>query len=84
MTCKQFKPDPALSPYIDAFWEVTSDGTKPVIEHIMPDCCIDIIINLGIDVVADGSGFIMKNEKAYLVGTMKRYKDNIREAGSHL
>ncbi len=84
MTYKQFKPDPALSPYIDAFWEVTSDDAKPVAEHIMPDCCMDIIINLGADVVADGSGLIMKNERAYLVGTMTRYIDTIREPGTRL
>ena len=84
MTYTQFKPDPLLSPYIDAFWEVTSDEKKPFTERIMPDCCIDIIINLGTDVVADGSGFIMKNERAYLVGTMTRYKDTAREPGTRL
>ena len=50
----------------------------------MPDCCIDIIMNLGTDVMADGSGTMMKNEKAYLIGTMTRYKDTTREPGTHL
>jgi AraC-like DNA-binding protein len=84
MPYKQFKPDPALSSYIDAFWEVTSDETTSFTERIMPDCCIDIIINLGTDVVADDSGVIMKNERAYLIGTMTRYKDTIREPGTRL
>ena len=56
MPYKEFKPDPVLSPYIDAFWEVTSCESKSFTERIMPDCCIDIIINLGADVMADGSG----------------------------
>jgi AraC-like DNA-binding protein len=84
MSYKQFKPDAALSPYIDAFWEVTSDESKSFTERIMPDCCIDIIINLGTDVVADHSGLIMKNERAYLIGTMTRFKDTIREPGTRL
>ena len=84
MPYNQYKPDPALSPYIDAFWEVTSDEPKSFTERIMPDCCIDIIINLGADVMADDSGFIMKNERAYLIGTMTRYKDTVREPGTRL
>ncbi|HET7000097.1 MAG TPA: helix-turn-helix transcriptional regulator [Puia sp.] len=84
MSYRQFKPDATLSPYIDAFWEVTSDDSKSFTERIMPDCCIDIIVNLGTDVMADGSGFMMKNERVYLIGTMTRYKDTIREPGTRL
>jgi len=84
MPYKEFKPDTALSPYIDAFWEVTSDETKSSTKRIMPDCCIDIIINLGADVVADDSGMIMKNDRAYLIGTMTRYKNTIRQPGTRL
>jgi AraC-like DNA-binding protein len=84
MPYKEYKPDPVLSPYIDAYWEVTSDEDKSFTERIMPDCCIDIIINLGADVAADESGMIMKNEQAYLIGTMTRYKNTIREPGTRL
>jgi AraC-like DNA-binding protein len=83
MPYREFKPHPALSPYIDAFWEV-SEETNSFTERIMPDCCIDIIINLGTDVVADDSGFIMKNEQAYLIGTMTRFKNTVREPGTRL
>ena len=86
MPYKEYKPDPALSPYIDAFWEVTSDRKyKSFTERIMPDCCgVTICINLGADVVADDSGVIMKNERAYLMGTMTRYKNTVREPGTRL
>ena len=83
MPYKQYKPDPALSPYIDAYWEVTSDEPNSFTERIMPDCCVDIIINLGTD-VADDSGLIMKNEKAYLIGTMTRFKDTMRKPDMRL
>ena len=78
MTYTQFKPDPILSPYIDAYWVVTgSKKTNDVAERIMPDGCIDIILNLGKDfhVETDGNFFLMKNRHAYLVGTMTRYKE---------
>jgi AraC-like DNA-binding protein len=84
MSYKQFKPHPLLSPYIDAFWEVTSDEPESFTERIMPDCCIDIIINLGTDVAADDSGFVMRNERSYLIGTMTRYKNATREPGTRL
>jgi AraC-like DNA-binding protein len=84
LSYQQFIPDPALSSYIDAYWKVTGDGEKPATERILPDCCIDIIVNLGPDFVSDSNGFKMENEKAYLVGTMIRYKETIREADTHL
>lgn len=84
MSYRQFKPHSSLSPYIDAYWKVTGEGTKPLLTRILPDCCIDIIVNLGENFVADGDGYIMKNEKVYLVGTMTRYKDTIRDPETHL
>jgi AraC-like DNA-binding protein len=84
LSYQQFKPHPALASYIDAYWKVSGEGTKPVNERILPDCCVDIILNLGTNFVADASGFIMKNERAYLVGTMTRYKETIREPGTQL
>jgi len=80
----QFKPHPALSSYIDAYWKVTGDGKEPTTERILPDCCIDIIINLGSDFISDHSGYKMEYDKAYLVGTMTRYKETVREADTHL
>jgi hypothetical protein len=67
MPYKQFEPQAVLSTYIDAYWEVTSDDSRSFTERIMPDCCVDIIINLGTDVRADDSGVIMKNKQAYLL-----------------
>lgn len=84
MSYQQFKPHPALSPYIDAYWQVTGEGTNSDTKRILPDCCVDIIVNLGANFVSDGTGFIMKNEKVYLVGTMTRYKETVREAGTYL
>jgi AraC-like DNA-binding protein len=73
MIYKQVKPHPALADYIDAYWITTGDEKKSL-EKILPDGCVDIILNLGCDCKTDNGTFNIKNERAYLVGTMKRFK----------
>lgn len=72
-----FAPHPSLATYIDAYWMVTGNATVPVAERILPDGCVDIILNLGDDCNTDNNGFCMKNGKAYLVGTMTTFKDTV-------
>lgn len=74
MIYKQIKPHPILADYIDAYWTVSGDGKKLLSEKILPDGCVDIILNLGDDVKTDNGTCNIKNEKAYLVGTMKNFK----------
>jgi AraC-like DNA-binding protein len=74
MIYKEVKPHPALVDYIDAFWTTTSDGKKIVSEKILPDGCVDIILNLGDDCKTDNGTFDIKNGRTYLVGTMKHFK----------
>lgn len=74
MIYKQVKPHPALADYIDAFWTTTGDGKKTVSEKILPDGCVDIILNLGHDCKTDNGIFDIKSGKTYLVGTMKHFK----------
>jgi AraC-like DNA-binding protein len=77
MVYKQFRPHPALTPYIDAYWIVRGNQPIPRSYKILPDGCVDIIFNLGND-IPSGSGEIgMKSERAYLVGTMIRYKESV-------
>ena len=74
MIYKQVKPHPALADYIDAFWTTTSNEKKVASEKILPDGCVDIILNLGDDCKTDNGAFDIKNGKTYLVGTMKHLK----------
>ena|SRR5688572_17624546 len=84
MIYNQFAPHPDLVDYIDAYWTVTSDRNEPVVEKILPDGCVDIIFNLGEDCHTDSNRFIMQNDKAYLVGTMTRFKETHMNAGTKL
>ena len=74
MIYKQVQPHAALGDYIDAFWTTTGDEKKLVSEKILPDGCVDIILNLGDDCKTDNGTIDLKTGKAYLVGTMTHFK----------
>jgi AraC-like DNA-binding protein len=84
MSYREFQPHQALAPYIDAYWVVKTEKVDPTISRIMPDGCVDIIINSGTDFLSENGAFTMKNDKAYLVGTMTVFKDTIRRDNTHL
>ena len=83
MIYRQFHPHACLSKYIDAYW--TAKGSEPGlhIEKILPDGCIDIILNLGDDCITE-DGLKLENEKTYLVGTMTRFKQTVMSAETQL
>jgi len=72
MSYSETKPHPALSPYIDAYW--VAEGRENLIhkENILPDGCVDIILNLKADCRLEDGSVSMKSETAYLIGTMTR------------
>jgi AraC-like DNA-binding protein len=81
---KEFHPHPSLQPYIDAFWTLNSVQGTVTSEVIMPDGCIDIIVNLGNELYTDDGKVRMDHRHAYLVGTMTRYKKITRPSETNL
>jgi AraC-like DNA-binding protein len=79
MSYKQIKPHPALADYIDAYWTVSGNGRTKHTTKILPDGCVDIIINRGADYGVDNA-LTMQHGKAYVVGTMTRFKETILDA----
>jgi AraC-like DNA-binding protein len=77
-------PHPALSGYVDAYWSVTGSSKTVTIEKILPDGCVDIIFNLGDDCFTENRSFLMKNERAYLIGTMTRFKETEMDTNTRL
>lgn len=53
-------------------------------QHILPDGCIDIIINLGADCTTDHGRFLITSDKAYLVGTMTTFTTSTLAVGTSL
>jgi AraC-like DNA-binding protein len=84
MTYAEVKPHPALEPYIDVYWTVESDGVVVQKTKILPDGCIDIIINLEGDYKTTAGVVLMKSETAYVVGTMTRFIENIIQSKTRL
>src|SRR5579872_5644161 len=81
---KEFAPHAALSPYIDAFWTLHGNNTIHWQDKILPDGCVDIILNTGPAFpTRDGSAPMAAGE-AYLIGTMTRYIDVVRPPGTRL
>ena len=84
MNYKETKPHPVLANYIDAFWTSTNDQKRPVSEKILPDGCVDLILNLGEDCKTDNGRFDIKNGETCLVGTMRHFKTSELKADTRL
>jgi AraC-like DNA-binding protein len=83
MSYREYLPHPALQSYIDAYWtvRVSGEGT-PYTHRILPDCCTDLIYNMGTTIYGANENKVMLPEESYLVGTMTTYRDTIRQSGS--
>lgn len=73
----EYKPHLNLVDYIDAYWLARGNSLKLKIEKILPDGCVDIILNLGDDCEGADGTISMQTEKAYLVGTMTKFREAI-------
>ena len=81
---KEIAPHPTLSSFIDAYWTVTGDNTGYLPDKVLPDGCVDIILNTGPAFITENGSTIMENGQAYLVGTMTRYKAMVRPPETRL
>ena len=87
MSYREFLPHPQLRSYIDAYWTVRIDGQEyhpPVTDRILPDGCVDIILNLGTAVPVVSSHIILQSDAVYLVGAMTRFSLTRLHAGAWL
>nr|WP_295923124.1 helix-turn-helix transcriptional regulator [uncultured Dyadobacter sp.] len=80
----EYRPHPALAAYVDAYWQFTGDGMPATVQRILPDGCVDIIVNVGDDQLPGADGFFMKSGQSYLVGTMSHSIDSTVLPHSHL
>lgn len=84
MSYRQYKPHPTLSEYIDAFWIVEGEGQSLIKSNILPDGCVDIIINMGDHCRNDSGAVTMESGRSYLVGTMTTSKASFVNADNKL
>ncbi len=84
MSYKEIKPHISLAEYIDAYWISEGEekqGTKAI---ILPDNCVDLIVNLGEKYQTCNGALTMHPEKTYLVGTMTTFKESVMYASNKL
>jgi len=84
MSYIEIPPHPALKKYISTYWLVESDGEAAKRTAILPDGCVDIIINLEDDYKTQEGVILMKSETVYLIGTMTQVKETLTQSRSKL
>lgn len=84
ITYRETRPHPALAPFIDAYWTVTGENSGEVPDKVLPDACVDIIVNTGPRFESEIGAMQMNTGQAYLIGTMTRYKEMVRPAATRL
>ncbi|WP_257670290.1 helix-turn-helix domain-containing protein [Parapedobacter tibetensis] len=73
MNLTEFKPHSQLASFIDAYWDVTCKEGGTSIGKVLPDGCVDIIINLKEDFHIESENAVLKSEKAYLGGAITHF-----------
>ncbi|TDQ08219.1 helix-turn-helix domain-containing protein [Pedobacter metabolipauper] len=84
MSYTEIKPHHALALYIDAYWISEYTHGKLYKTKILPDGCVDIILNLKDDYKTNDGILLMKSETAYLTGAMTTFKVHIIRAEAKL
>src|SRR5580658_5645180 len=68
----EYKPDKALSKYIDAYWTTSTDSLHtPGPKMIYPDGCSDLVVNLGKKTLLINGTMSLKPGVIYLGGTQR-------------
>jgi AraC-like DNA-binding protein len=84
MKLAEFKPHSHLASFIDAYWDITCKEGETSTNKVLPDGCVDIIINLGEDFHIECENVILKSEKAYLGGAITHFMEAKTSRETHL
>jgi AraC-like DNA-binding protein len=80
----EFKPHTNLAQFIEVYWELKCAENFTVHDKVIPDGCIDLIINLGDDHIVESESCVLKSEKIYLGGAITEMKENTIKPNAHL
>lgn len=85
MAYREYLPHIALTPFIEAYWTVTSQPDAAAFtSRILPDGAVDIICNLGSAVPTPGTDIVLESAQVYLAGTMTRFSETLISGGALL
>jgi AraC-like DNA-binding protein len=72
----EIEPNARLSNYIDSYWVASgSIGHDPINYHVLPDCCTDIILNLGDTILSSNNTDHLNRHQSYLIGTSTKFSE---------
>lgn len=75
MRYTEIKPAVQLARFIECYWTLESEGStssSPQTEPILPDGCVELILNFGAQFVEHYEGRVMRQPVNFLVGQMTR------------
>jgi AraC-like DNA-binding protein len=73
MRYREYRPGPALAPFVRVLWTLEHRGEAPAADRIFPDGCMELVFHLGQPFRAlDDSGRAVVQPAAFLVGQMTR------------
>jgi len=64
------RPQPPLSRFVECFWTLESDVPSTQPEQILPDGCVELILNFGSRFSQHGDGKLKLQPRSFLVGQM--------------
>lgn len=73
---QEFAPDAQFAPYVDAYWLSTGNAGGGIISYgILPDCCCDILVNLGDSVISSNANDTIIRHRAYIIGAATGFSE---------
>ena len=66
----EIKPQPPLSSFVECFWTLQSDVPSPQPERILPDGCVELILNFGAQFSQYDDDKRRLQPRSFLVGQM--------------
>jgi AraC-like DNA-binding protein len=73
MRYREYRPSPALAPFVRVFWTLEHEGEPPGADRIFPDGCMEAVFHLGAPFGAlDDADRVRVQPGAFLVGQMTR------------
>src|SRR6185503_6420461 len=64
------RPQPPLSSFVECFWALESDVPSTQPERILPDGCVELILNFGAQFSQHDEGELKLQPRSFLVGQM--------------
>ena len=70
MRYSERKPQPPLSSFVECFWTLESDVPSTQPERILPDGCVELILNFGARFSQHDEGQLNLQPRSFIVGQM--------------